>query len=124
LDLSSLEENKKIKTRKEKLILEHEKTKVHFYKGLLIGSMLGVLAGILFAPKSGKELKSDIREKGNELLKDGKEIHADASIKAKEIFGKVKHQAEELKEEAEDAGKKIADKVHEKIGQVKKVFSE
>jgi hypothetical protein len=29
-----------------------------------------------------------------------------------------------LKEEAEDAGKKIADKVHEKIGQVKKVFSE
>jgi gas vesicle protein len=35
-------------------MLEHEKTKIHFYKGLLIGSTLGVLAGILFAPKSGK----------------------------------------------------------------------
>jgi rRNA processing protein Gar1 len=27
-----------------------------------------------------------------------------------------------LKEEAEDTGEKIADEVHEKIGQVKKVF--
>jgi gas vesicle protein len=104
-------------------MLEHEKTKVHFYKGLLIGSTLGVLAGILFAPKSGKELRADIRKKGNELLKDGKEIFADVSTKANEIFGEVKHQAKELREEVEDTGEKIAGKVHEKIGQVKKVFS-
>jgi gas vesicle protein len=101
---------------------EQEKTKVHFFKGLLIGVPLGVLAGILFAPKSGKELRYDIKKKGNKILKEGKEIYVDAGTKAKEIFEEVTQQAKELKKEAEDAGEKIADEVHEKIGQVKKVF--
>ena len=35
------------------------------------GVFAAVLAGILFAPKSGKELRSDIKEKGSEVLKDG-----------------------------------------------------
>lgn len=43
---------------------EHEKPQGHFFKGLLMGGALGALAGILFAPKSGKELRSDIKEKG------------------------------------------------------------
>ena len=101
---------------------EQEKTKVHFFKGLLVGGTLGALAGILFAPKSGKELRSDIKKKGNRVLKDGKEIYADASTKAKEIIGEVKHKAKELKREVEDAGEKVSDEVHEKMGQVKKVF--
>jgi gas vesicle protein len=33
------------------------------------------LAGIFFAPKSGKELRSDLREKGSEVLKDAKESY-------------------------------------------------
>jgi gas vesicle protein len=102
---------------------EYEKTKVHFLKGLLIGGALGALAGILFAPKSGKEMRSDIKKKGNKIIKGGQEIYADASTKAKEIYGEVKHQAKELKREAEDAGEKISDKVHEKAGQIKKVLS-
>jgi gas vesicle protein len=101
---------------------EYGKSQVHFFKGLLIGGVLGALAGILFAPKSGKEMRYDIKKKGNEIVKDGKEIYADASTKAKEIIGEVKHQAKELKREAEDAGEKISDEFHEKIGQVKKVF--
>ncbi|HAR49635.1 MAG TPA: hypothetical protein DCR81_05965 [Smithella sp.] len=101
---------------------EQEKTKVNFFKGLFIGGALGALAGILFAPKSGKELRSDIKDKGNKILNDGKEIYADASTKTKEIFGEVKHQAKELKREAEDTGEKISEEVHEKMGQVKKVF--
>jgi gas vesicle protein len=80
---------------------EQEKTKVNFFKGLFIGSALGALAGILFAPKSGKELRSDIKDKGNKILNDGKEIYADASTKAKEIIKEAKHQAEELKKDAD-----------------------
>ena len=101
---------------------EQEERNFNFFKGLLIGGVLGVLVGILFAPKSGKELRSDIKNKGNKIIKDGQEIYADASTKAKEIIGEVKHQAKELKREAEDAGEKIAEEVHEKMGQVKKVF--
>ena len=64
-------------------------------------AFLGALAGIFFAPKSGKELRSDIKEKGSEVLKDAKEIYADATAKAKEIIAEAKHHAEELKKEAD-----------------------
>jgi gas vesicle protein len=80
---------------------EHEKPQGHFFTGFLIGGVLGALAGIFFAPKSGKELRSDIKEKGSEVLKDAKEIYADASTKAKEIIEEAKHQAEKLKKEAD-----------------------
>ena len=101
---------------------EHEKPQCDFFMGLLIGGALGALAGILFAPKSGKELRSHIKDKESEILKDAKNIYADASTNAKEIMGEVKHQAKDLKKEAEDTGEKIAGKVQEKIGQVQKVF--
>ena len=61
----------------------YEKPQCHFCKGFLIGGALGALAGILFAPKSGKELRSDIREKGSEVLEE------------------ARHQAKELKQEAD-----------------------
>ena len=101
---------------------EQEKPQCHFCMGLLIGGALGALAGIFFAPKSGKELRSDIKEKGNEVLKDAKGIYANASTNAKEIIGEVKHQAKDLEKEAEGTSEKIAGKVQEKIGQVQKVF--
>jgi gas vesicle protein len=89
---------------------EHENQQGHIFMGFLIGGVLGALAGILFAPKSGKELRSELKEKGSEVLKEGKEIYADASTKAKEIIEEAKHQAEELKKEADrylsDARKK------------------
>ena len=80
---------------------EQETQQGHFFMGFLIGSVLGALAGILFAPKSGKEMRPDIKKKGNKIVKDGKEIYADASTKAKEIIKEAKHQAEELKKDAE-----------------------
>jgi gas vesicle protein len=101
---------------------EYENPQCHFCMGLLIGGVLGALAGIFFAPKSGKELRSDIKEKGNEFLKDTKEIYADVGTKAKEMIGEVKHQAKDLKKEAEGTDEKIAGKVQEKIGQINKVL--
>jgi gas vesicle protein len=80
---------------------EQETQQGQFFKGFLIGGVLGALAGIFFAPKSGKELRSDIKEKGGEVLKDAKEIYADAGTKAKEIIEEAKHQAKELKKEAD-----------------------
>ncbi|MCE5281980.1 MAG: YtxH domain-containing protein [Deltaproteobacteria bacterium] len=80
---------------------EDEKLHGHFFVGFLIGSVFGTLASILFASKSGKELRADIKEKGREILKDGKEIYSDADMKAKEILGVAKHQAKELKKDAD-----------------------
>ena len=80
---------------------ENEKECGNFLKGFVIGGVLGALAGIFFAPKSGKELSSDIKEKGSEVLKDAKRIYDDASTRAKEIIEDAKHQAKELKKEAD-----------------------
>jgi gas vesicle protein len=103
-------------------MMEQENPQCRFRMGLLIGAALGALAGIFFAPKSGKELRSDIKDKGSAVLKDVKNIYADASTKTKEIIEEAKHQAKELKKEAECTGEKIVDEVQDKIGQVKKVL--
>ncbi len=61
--------------------------------GFLFGSILGALAGILFAPKSGKQLRSKIKEKGAEVLRDAEEIYEEAT----EVLDDLEHHAEELK---------------------------
>ena len=99
---------------------EQEKPQCDFFTGLLIGGVLGALAGIFFAPESGKKLRSDIKEKSGEFLKYVKEIYADSSTKAKDIVEEAKHQMKELNKEAAGTYEKMADKVQEKIGQVKK----
>ena len=71
----------------------------YFFKGLLIGSLAGGLAGILFAPKSGKKMRTDIREKGEDALKASKEFCSDVQDKAK-------HFLEEVHDRASDVGKK------------------
>ncbi len=91
-----------VKFRKEGFpMAENEKHCGDFLRGFVIGGVLGALAGIFFAPKSGKELRSDIKEKGSEVLKDAKDIYTDASTKAKEIIEEAMHQAKELKKEAD-----------------------
>jgi gas vesicle protein len=118
LDLSPLEENKGKKGKFN--MVEQEKPQCHFFMGLLIGGALGALAGIFFAPKSGKELRSDINENGSEALKDAKEIYADAGTKAKEIIGEAKHQAEQLKKEADRHLSEARQKAKEILARVKK----
>ncbi|MFH2119982.1 MAG: YtxH domain-containing protein [Pseudomonadota bacterium] len=99
---------------------EHEKPQCHFVMGLLIGSALGALAGIFFAPKSGKELRSDIKELGSEVLKDGREIYADASTIAKDIIEEAKHQAKELKKDADQYISEARHKAKEILARVEK----
>jgi gas vesicle protein len=101
---------------------EQENPRCRFCMGLLLGGALGVLAGIFLAPKSGKELRSDIKYKGGEVLKDAKKIYASAGTKTKEFIEEAKHQAKELKKEVEVTSERIAGEVQEKIGQVKKVL--
>jgi gas vesicle protein len=101
-------------------VAEHEKPQGHFFMGFLIGGVLGVLAGISFAPKSGKDLRSDLKEKGSEVLKDGKEIYSDASTKAREIIVEAKHQAEELKKEADRYLSDARQKAKEILARVEK----
>lgn len=60
------------------------------FKGFLIGSFLGAAAGILFSPKAGKELRSDIKGRGEKALKDTKEFYTDTKSKVESFYGSAK----------------------------------
>jgi gas vesicle protein len=61
----------------------------NFFKGLLFGGVLGGVAAFLLAPKSGKELRADMKETGE------KAIH-----ETEAFFGKAGHQVSEARDRA------------------------
>ena len=62
----------------------------------LVGSILGASASMLFAPKSGQEIRSDIRQQADDYIKDVKS-RADELIKDSKSAGELlKRKAEDL----------------------------
>ena len=76
---------------------------------LLIGLGAGALVGLLLAPKSGKQLRKDLRGK----FDDAREAMGEFADDARE---RVKDQVED----ALDRGSEIADKVREKVAPLTK----
>ena len=67
------------------------KTYSYFFAGLLVGGALGGLTSLLSAPKSGKDLRKDIRNTGENTFKEAKEVFAKASQKISEAPQRAKH---------------------------------
>lgn len=53
------------------------------FLGLMTGGAIGILPGLMSAPKAGKELRADIKGKGCEVYGDTKELISDTQTKAK-----------------------------------------
>ncbi len=77
-----------------------------FGLGLLLGAIGGALAGILYAPKAGKETREEAAKKIKELQK--KFSDAEIERKVKTIFGKV---TEETKDIYLNASKAVLERV-------------
>ena len=76
--------------------------------GLVMG-VLGLIAGILLAPKSGKETRKDITDKG-------KELHGRANKAAKEFKSNAKTKASKVQDTAQDLAEIAKDKKDELHG--------
>ncbi len=72
---------------------ENGNNQSNFLIGFLFGGILGALVGIFFAPKSGQQLRSEIKERGTKVLKDAEEIYGEATA----VLDDVQRHAEELK---------------------------
>lgn len=59
----------------------------------LTGALVGVGLGMLFAPKSGKELRKDLKDKFDELVKRAKDIDTD------EVREYIENKVEEIQME-------------------------
>jgi gas vesicle protein len=57
----------------------------HLLRGLLVGSVLGATAGFLLAPKSGKELRSDIETKTKKALDETKRLYSEGRTRFENV---------------------------------------
>ncbi len=80
--------------------------------GFLLGSAVGGAIALLYAPESGKRLRSDISEKTNELIKEGKK-------KSNELWNDAKEKAESTLESANDFLNSNVEKIVNETGRVK-----
>ncbi len=82
---------------------------------LTLGLAVGFLAGILLAPKSGKETRKDLIEKGEEFAEKTKEGFEVAKVKLAEVKG----MGEDFLEKSKDAFEKTTKTVGKKAGRTK-----
>ena len=79
------------------------------------GFAAGVLTGIFIAPRSGRETREEISEKGREIYEKGKETAEDMMKESKDFLEKQKKRVSQTLEE----GKDLADKGKEKVKDLK-----
>lgn len=77
---------------------------------LLVGGGIGAILALLFAPKSGEELRHDIAEASRKGLEKGKEAAHQLQEKAGEYYEVTKEKAEELLETASEKAEELAEK--------------
>lgn len=65
----------------------------------LLGAGIGVGLGILFAPKSGKETRQDLKEKMDDLVEKAK------NIKAEDVKATIEAKVQEIKEDLKNLDK-------------------
>jgi gas vesicle protein len=78
-----------------------------FFKGLLLGTVAGAVAGILLAPKSGAETREDI-----------KKLAIDLKDKAEDLYNNARREVEKKIAQLKRAGEKIDE------GKYKSIVSE
>lgn len=98
-----------------------------FLIGFLAGGAIGAIVALLTAPKSGKELRGDIKQKSEEYFDEADKYYQDKKIKAGEMLNEgkrkyaimmkdLKSKPEELLKDAErvynDAKIKTKDVLH------------
>ncbi len=85
--------------------------------GLVAGGAIGAVMALLYAPKSGKELRAEIKEKADDLIEGADNYMGSARNRASDIVTEAKKRSDELISEAkkkagsliEDADKIISD---------------
>ena len=102
-------------------------------RGMVIGGIIGVAVGILFAPKSGKETRQDLALKTEDLLAKAKVEYDKAREESKAIYeatvrklqdaeGAAIQKAEDLEAKAGELAKIGAGKLAEGSGRLKQAL--
>jgi gas vesicle protein len=85
--------------------------------GLMAGGAIGAVLALLYAPKSGRELRADIKERADDFMGNADEYMQNVKTRAGEIVSEAKRRSETLISDAKkkadtllsDADKIISD---------------
>ncbi len=77
--------------------------------GFLAGTVVGAITALLYAPKSGKELRSEIKHRANELADDAEEYLKAARAKGIDIMNQGKTRSDQLISDAKEKAGLILD---------------
>jgi gas vesicle protein len=89
----------------------------YFLNGLLMGAALGGVAGLLFAPKSGRELRADIKTAGQKAFGETKGYIGKASRQVSETRQRARDIWSCIKENRETAPQYRTESVEESVGE-------
>ncbi|OFY65211.1 MAG: hypothetical protein A2V64_06170 [Bacteroidetes bacterium RBG_13_43_22] len=78
-----------------------------FIAGLLTGAVIGGAVALLYAPKSGKETREQIKQKLEDLEKEFETLKGNASQKADHIRKNMAERLAELKKEIDNLSKAV-----------------
>ena len=117
-----------IKLKLNRIIEEKRKNVV---VGTAIGTALGAAAGLLFAPKSGKETRGDITNISKDVAENIK-VHVNDQIEntkewSEKVMTEVKENWDELKEkkdEIDESAEIIKEEINEGIANVGEILKE
>ncbi len=90
---------------------------------LLVGGAIGAIVALLFAPKSGQELREDIAEATKKGIEKGKEAASAVSEKAGEYYEVTKEKAGEIIHDAQEAVGDLGDKAKDAVTSATNPFS-
>jgi gas vesicle protein len=87
------------------------------FGSFVLGGLLGALIGLLFAPRSGRETREMIAERGQEYLDQAMDTYEDGREKLVEAYsattGTATERAEDLKVKVDDARTALKERVDE-----------
>ena len=94
-----------------------------FALGALVGAAAGVVAGMLTAPKSGKETRTDLKRKADELKSDTSAATEKAKARTAKTAEEVRQRADHVSDSAKSTVKDYRGRVERAAASAKKEFN-
>ncbi len=76
---------------------------LRFLKGLMVGGAVAATMALLYAPKSGKKLRKDIRKKSNNLINEAESKFDDLQEMAESVLGDTEKRLNKMRKNTESA---------------------
>jgi gas vesicle protein len=112
----------------ERQFREMSGTTKHVLTGIVVGGLIGATAMMLLAPRSGEEMRAEIKDKAMDLrdrtTEGVKDTVSQVVSKASNLRGNVSDRSQDLKKRGQDVLIEKLDLVSEAVEAAKKVLKE